>query len=83
MARMDLQFLPAEACIRHGKLRTLKAILSVRPSLAQARSSCSHPTLMQCLVLDARELDEWYRDLPSGTTAEQQHSRVDQDVRQA
>ncbi len=49
---MDLRFLPAVAAIRSGSVTGLKAILSAQPGLASDRSSCSHPTLMQCLVLD-------------------------------
>ena len=54
---MDPRFLPAVAAIRSGKPSALDAILLAAPSLAAARSSCSHPTLMQCLVLDGVGLD--------------------------
>src|SRR5262245_56183897 len=48
---MDEQFQPAEAAIAAGDLGRFEAILSARSELARARSSCSHPTLLQCLVL--------------------------------
>ena len=49
---MDHKFLPAIAAIRDGRPTTLEALLRVDPRLATDRSSCSHPTLLQCLVLD-------------------------------
>ena len=52
---MDLRFLPALAAIRSGGVVALRAILKAQPALASDRSSCSHPTLMQCLVLDAAD----------------------------
>lgn len=50
---MDAKFHPAIAAIKSGNLETLKALLLRDPSLATARSSRSHPTLLQCLALDA------------------------------
>ena len=49
---MDRKFFPAMFAIRRGNLYLLQATLAVVPRLATARSSCSHPTLMQCLALD-------------------------------
>lgn len=49
---MDSKFLPAMAAIRTGNAAELNAMLERQPQLAAERSSCSHPTLMQCLVLD-------------------------------
>jgi uncharacterized protein len=50
---MDARFHPAMAAIRNGDLGGLTSLLRSDPALATARSSCSHPTLLQCLVLDA------------------------------
>ena len=52
---MDAKFLPAMAAITSGDLETLQALIDADPTLATSRSSCSHPTLLQCLTLDARE----------------------------
>jgi uncharacterized protein len=53
---MDSKFQPAMQAIRSGDVERLAAILRHQPELAIARSSCSHPTLLQCSVLDAKEL---------------------------
>ncbi len=50
---MDAKFRPAIGTIRSGDLEGLRGLLLQDPSLATARSSCSHPTLLQCLALDA------------------------------
>jgi len=50
---MDLKFYPAIAAIKSGDLGGLKALINNDPSLATARSTRSHPTLLQCLALDA------------------------------
>ena len=52
---MDAQFHPAIAAIRLGDLETFKALVAQAPTLATARSSTSHPTLLQCLVLDGKD----------------------------
>ncbi len=52
---MDAKFLPAVAAIRAGTPSALAAVLKVAPGLARERSSESHPTLLQCVVLDAAE----------------------------
>jgi uncharacterized protein len=53
---MDAKFHPAIAAIKSGDLEQLKALLREDPSLATARSSRSHSTLLQCLALDAVEV---------------------------
>ncbi|MCA1604597.1 MAG: ankyrin repeat domain-containing protein, partial [Acidobacteria bacterium] len=50
---MDRKFHPAIAAIMSGDLDELKSLVSQDPSLATTRSSKSHPTLLQCLALDA------------------------------
>lgn len=50
---MDAKFHPAIAAIAAGDLDGLRELVSTDPSLATARSSRSHPTLLQCLALDA------------------------------
>src|SRR5258708_594040 len=50
---MDSRFHPAIAAIKSGDLEGLRLILGQDPALARARSSTSHPTLLQCLALDA------------------------------
>jgi uncharacterized protein len=53
---MEVRFHPAIAAITAGDVDELKSLLQHDPSLATARSSRSHPTLLQCLVLDFVEL---------------------------
>lgn len=53
---MDPKFQPAEAAIESGDVEKLKALLAEDPSLATSRSSTSHPTLLQCLVLQGNDL---------------------------
>src|SRR4030095_6410035 len=50
---MDSKFHPAIAAIKSGNIERLRSILRDDPTLATARSSCSHPTLLQCLACDA------------------------------
>lgn len=50
---MDAKFHPAIVAIKSGDLEGLRALLDQDPSLATARSSRSHPTLLQCLALEA------------------------------
>lgn len=50
---MDKKFHPAIAAIKSGDLERLRSLLKEDPSLATARSSISHPTLLQCLALEA------------------------------
>jgi ankyrin repeat protein len=48
---MDPKFRTAEAAINAGDLARVSELLSREPELATARSTCSHPTLLQCVVL--------------------------------
>ena len=50
---MDAKFHTAIAAIKSGDIDGLRTLLRGDPSLATARSSRSHPTLLQCLALDA------------------------------
>jgi len=52
---MDAKFHPAMAAVQSGDLETFKALISQDPTLATARSSTSHPTLLQCVVLDGKD----------------------------
>jgi ankyrin repeat protein len=53
---MEAKFHPAIAAIKSGDLERLKSLLDADPALATTRSSTSHPTLLQCLALDARDV---------------------------
>lgn len=53
---MDLKFHPAMTAIASGDIDRLRLLLKDDPSLATAVSSRSHPTLLQCVVLDAADL---------------------------
>jgi ankyrin repeat protein len=50
---MDVKFHPAIRAIKSGDLDGLRALMDQDRSLATATSSTSHPTLLQCLALDA------------------------------
>jgi len=50
---MDAKFHPAIAAIKSGDIDGLRALMDQDHSLPTARSSRSHPTLLQCLALDA------------------------------
>jgi ankyrin repeat protein len=52
---MDAKFRGAMAAVRAGDLETFKALVNQDPSLATARSSRSHPTLLQCVALDGKD----------------------------
>jgi len=52
---MDQRFYPAIAAIKAGDAAKLKSLIAEDPSLATSRSTVSHPTLLQCLVLDAKD----------------------------
>lgn len=52
---MDAKFHPAMAAIEAGDVEKFKALIAADPSLATSRSSTSHPTLLQCLVLDGKD----------------------------
>lgn len=53
---MDKTFHPAIEAIKTGNTDRLKALVQQDPSLATSRSSTSHPTLLQCLALDATQV---------------------------
>lgn len=53
---MDPKFYLAIAAIKAGDVDRLKSLVDDDPTLATGRSSRSHPTLLQCLVLEAREI---------------------------
>jgi ankyrin repeat protein len=50
-SRMDERFHPAMAALKSGDVDRLRALVSEDSTLATSRSSTSHPTLLQCLVL--------------------------------
>jgi ankyrin repeat protein len=51
---MDKKFHPAMRAIKAGDVERLRALVAEDPSLATSRSTRSHPTLLQCLALDAK-----------------------------
>lgn len=51
---MDAKFDAAVAAIKSGDVDRLRVLVEADATLATSRSSTSHPTLLQCLVLDAR-----------------------------
>jgi hypothetical protein len=53
---MDAKFHPAIAAITAGDIDKLRELIANDPSLATARSSRSHPMLLQCLALDALDV---------------------------
>jgi len=53
---METRFLPAAQAIARGEVDVLQQLLDAESGLGSARSGSSHPTLLQCLVLDGREL---------------------------
>jgi ankyrin repeat protein len=55
---MDPKFHPAIAAIKSGDLEALRLLLEEDPALATTRSSTSHPTLLQCVALDAVNMPE-------------------------
>ena len=52
---MDAKFDAAVGAIKSGDVDRLRALIQDDATLATSRSSTSHPTLLQCLVLDARD----------------------------
>lgn len=52
---MDAKFHPAMAAIKAGDVGRFQALIEADPTLATSRSTCSHPTLLQCLVLDGKD----------------------------
>jgi len=55
---MDPRFHPAVDAIKSGNVARLRDLITADPSLATSRSSTSHPTLLQCLVLNARDASD-------------------------
>jgi ankyrin repeat protein len=49
---MDAKFEPAIAAIHSDDLERFRSLIAADPSLATTRSTKSHPTLLQCVVLD-------------------------------
>jgi hypothetical protein len=54
---MDARFQPAQEALAAGDVGRLAALLTADPELATARSRCSHPTILQCLVLTMPPVD--------------------------
>ena len=54
---MDARFHPSEAAIALGDIERIASLLTADPELATARSQCSHPTILQCLVLTMPPVD--------------------------
>jgi ankyrin repeat protein len=52
---MDKKFHPAMKAIKVGDVEGLRELVRDDPSLATSRSTTSHPTLLQCLALDAKD----------------------------
>jgi hypothetical protein len=52
---MNAKFHPAMKAIKSDDLETFKKLIAEDPSLATSRSTRSHPTLLQCLVLDGKD----------------------------
>jgi ankyrin repeat protein len=51
---MDAKFHPAIVAIKLGDVDRLRTLIEEDPTLATSRSSTSHPTLLQCVVLQGR-----------------------------
>jgi ankyrin repeat protein len=54
---VDARFHPAQAVLARGDVEGLAKVLADDPALATARSQCSHPTILQCLVLTMPPVD--------------------------
>lgn len=54
---MDLRFRPAQDALALGNVGRFASLLKADPELATARSSCDHPTILQCLVLTMPPVD--------------------------
>jgi uncharacterized protein len=52
---VDAKFHPAMAAIKAGDVDKFRALVRDDVTLATSRSACSHPTLLQCLVLEAND----------------------------
>jgi ankyrin repeat protein len=53
---VDPKFHPAMVAIKLGDLERFRSLIGQDPTLATSRSSTSHPTLLQCLVLSSKDL---------------------------
>jgi len=53
---VDAKFHPAISAIKAGDVERLRALVRADATLATSRSSTSHPTVLQCLVLDAKDM---------------------------
>src|SRR5262245_4717132 len=51
-SQMDARFHAAQSALARGDLGGLASCIAADPGLATARSSCDHPTILQCLVLN-------------------------------
>jgi ankyrin repeat protein len=51
----DAKFSPAISAINSGDVERLRALIRADATLTTSRSTTSHPTLLQCLVLEARD----------------------------
>src|SRR5262247_3393111 len=54
--RTDAKFHPAINVLKSGDAGRLRELIRQDSSLATGRSTTSHPTLLQCLVLEGRNL---------------------------
>ena len=52
---MNAKFHPAMKAIQSDDLEKFKELIAADPSLATTRSTRSHPTLLQCVVLDGKD----------------------------
>ncbi len=52
---MNAKFHPAMKAVESDDLEKFKALIAEDPSLATARSTRSHPTLLQCVVLEGKD----------------------------
>jgi ankyrin repeat protein len=52
---MDAKFHPAMEAVKSGDLEKFRALIVADPSLATSRSTRSHPTLLQCVVLNGKD----------------------------
>ena len=52
---MDAKFYRAQTAVKAGDLEAFKAAIAEDPTLATSRSTRSHPTLLQCVVLDGKD----------------------------
>jgi hypothetical protein len=61
---MDERFVPAQSAIISDDAEEVERLVRADPTLATSRSTCDHPTLLCCLVLEMpprRNLDQLIR----------------------